>query len=95
MAPRWTRPFTQRCIALGPNPGFIGWAPLAELTQVPQETAVLAYPFGDGFTNMVVATSALVLGTLALGKIPYGAWVKFVTPLLLKSSAMRTATCSS
>jgi len=59
-------------------------SPLAELTQVPQETAVLAYQFGDGFTNMVVPTSALVMGTLALGKIPYGAWVKFVTPLLLK-----------
>jgi uncharacterized ion transporter superfamily protein YfcC len=59
-------------------------SPLAELTQVPQETAVLAYQFGDGFTNMVVPTSALVMGTLALGKIPYGAWVKFVMPLLLK-----------
>ena len=59
-------------------------SPLAELTQVPQETAVLAYQFGDGFTNMIVPTSALVMGTLALGKIPYGAWVKFVTPLLLK-----------
>ena len=45
---------------------------------------MLAYQFGDGFTNMVVPTSALVMGTLALGKIPYGAWVKFVTPLLLK-----------
>ena len=59
-------------------------SPLADLTQVPQETAVLAYQFGDGFTNMVVPTSALVMGTLALGKIPYGAWLKFVTPLLLK-----------
>lgn len=59
-------------------------SPLADLTQVPQETAVLAYQFGDGFTNMVVPTSALVMGTLALGKIPYGAWLKFVTPLLVK-----------
>jgi uncharacterized ion transporter superfamily protein YfcC len=59
-------------------------SPLAELTQVPQETAVLAYQFGDGFTNMVVPTSALVMGTLALGKIPYGAWVRFVMPLLAK-----------
>jgi len=59
-------------------------SPLATLTGVPQQTAVLAYQFGDGFTNMVVPTSALVMGTLALGKIPYGAWVRFVTPLLLK-----------
>jgi uncharacterized ion transporter superfamily protein YfcC len=59
-------------------------SPLAELTGVSQQTAVLAYQFGDGFTNMVIPTSALVVGTLALGKIPYVQWVKFVMPLLVK-----------
>jgi len=66
-------------------------SPLAEITGVPQQTAVLAYQFGDGFTNMVVPTSALVVGTLALGKIPYVQWVKFVTPLLLKLFALAAA----
>ena len=55
---------------------------------VPQQTAVLAYQFGDGFTNMIVPTSALVMGALALGKIPYGAWIRFVGPLLLKLFAL-------
>jgi len=59
-------------------------SPLATLTGVPQQVAVLAYQFGDGFTNMVVPTSALVMGTLALGRIPYTRWVRFVAPLLLK-----------
>ena len=59
-------------------------SPLATLTDVPQQTAVLAYQFGDGFTNMVIPTNALVMGTLALGGIPYGRWVRFVTPLLVK-----------
>jgi uncharacterized ion transporter superfamily protein YfcC len=63
-------------------------SPLASVTGVPQQTAVLAYQFGDGFTNMVIPTSALVMGALALGKIPYGAWVRFVTPLLLKIFAL-------
>ncbi len=63
-------------------------SPLATLTGVPQQTAVLAYQFGDGFTNMIVPTSALVMGALALGKVPYGAWFKFVTPLLLKIFAL-------
>ena len=63
-------------------------SPLATLTGVPQQTAVLAYQFGDGFTNMIVPTSALVMGALALGKIPYGAWVRFVGPLLLKLFAL-------
>ncbi len=63
-------------------------SPLATLTGVPQQTAVLAYQFGDGFTNMIVPTSALVMGALALGRIPYGAWVRFVGPLLLKLFAL-------
>jgi uncharacterized ion transporter superfamily protein YfcC len=63
-------------------------SPLATLTDVPQQTAVIAYQFGDGFTNMVVPTSALVMGALALGRIPYGAWVRFVVPLLLKLFAL-------
>jgi uncharacterized ion transporter superfamily protein YfcC len=54
-------------------------SPLATLTGVPQQTAVLA---------MIVPTSALVMGALALGKIPYGAWVRFVGPLLLKLFAL-------
>lgn len=63
-------------------------SPLATLTDVPQQTAVLAYQFGDGFTNMIVPTSALVMGALALGKVPYAAWFRFVGPLLLKLFAL-------
>jgi uncharacterized ion transporter superfamily protein YfcC len=63
-------------------------SPLATLTGVPQQVAVLAYQFGEGFTNMVVPTSALVMGALALGKVPYTAWVRFVGPLLLKIFAL-------
>jgi hypothetical protein len=63
-------------------------SPLATLTGVPQQTAVIAYQFGDGFTNMIVPTSALVMGALALGRIPYGAWVRFIAPLLAKLFAL-------
>jgi len=63
-------------------------SPLATLTGVPQPTAVLAYQFGDGFTNMIIPTNALVMGALVLGRIPYSAWVKFVGPLLLKIFAL-------
>jgi uncharacterized ion transporter superfamily protein YfcC len=59
-------------------------SPLATLTGVPQQVAVLAFQFGDGFTNMIVPTSALVMGALALGKVPYVAWFRFVAPLMLK-----------
>ncbi len=59
-------------------------APLSDLTGVSRQTAVLAYQFGDGFTNMIVPTNALLMGMLALGRIPYQRWFRFVIPLLIK-----------
>jgi uncharacterized ion transporter superfamily protein YfcC len=56
----------------------------ATLTGVPQQTAVLAFQFGDGFTNMFVPTSALLMGGLALGRVPYIAWLRFIMPLMIK-----------
>lgn len=66
-------------------------SPLATLTDVPQQTAVLAFQFGDGFTNMIVPTSALVVGALALGKVPYAAWFRFIGPLMIKILIMAAA----
>ena len=59
-------------------------APLADLTGVSRQTAVLAYQFGDGFTNMLVPTNAVLIGVLALAQVPYHRWVRFVWPLLVK-----------
>ena len=59
-------------------------APLADLTGVSRQVAVLAYQFGDGFTNMIVPTNAVLMGILAIGQIPYHRWVRFVVPLLVK-----------
>ena len=59
-------------------------APLADLTGLTRQTAVLACQFGDGFTNMLVPTNALLMGMLALGRIPYQRWLAFVVPLLAK-----------
>lgn len=59
-------------------------APLADLTGVSRQTAVLAYQFGDGFTNMIVPTNALLMGMLALGRVPYPRWARFIVPLLVK-----------
>ncbi|MCR9246045.1 MAG: TIGR00366 family protein [bacterium] len=59
-------------------------APLADLTGVSRQTAVLAYQTGDGFMNMIVPTNALLMGMLALGRVPYGRWVRFIVPLLVQ-----------
>ncbi|MCE2542716.1 MAG: YfcC family protein [Acidobacteria bacterium] len=53
-------------------------APLADLTGVTRQTAVLAYQFGDGFTNMIVPTNAVLMGILGLGRIPYASWARLL-----------------
>jgi len=58
--------------------------PIADLSGISRQIAVLAYQFGDGFTNMIVPTNAVLMGILGIGKIPYDRWFKFIFPLILK-----------
>jgi uncharacterized ion transporter superfamily protein YfcC len=58
--------------------------PIADLSGISRQIAVLAYQFGDGFTNMVVPTNAVLMGILGIGRIPYDKWFKFIFPLILK-----------
>jgi uncharacterized ion transporter superfamily protein YfcC len=58
--------------------------PLADLTGVSRQAAVLAYQIGDGFTNMVVPTNALLMGMLGLARVPFQRWLRFIVPLLAK-----------
>jgi len=59
-------------------------APIADLTGVSRQIAVLAYQFGDGFTNMLVPTNAVLMGILGIAGIPYDRWFKFIIPLMIK-----------
>ena len=57
--------------------------PLADIVGISRQTAVLAYQFGDGFTNSIIPTSAALMGVLAMGKMPYERWFKFIWPLMV------------
>jgi uncharacterized ion transporter superfamily protein YfcC len=59
-------------------------APLADLVGVSRQAAVLAYQFGDGFTNILVPTNAVLIGILAIGGVPYERWLRFVLPFMVK-----------
>ena len=59
-------------------------APLSDLVGVTRQTAVLAYHMGDGFTNTIVPTNAVLMGMLGLGHIGYQRWLRFILPFLLK-----------
>jgi uncharacterized ion transporter superfamily protein YfcC len=56
-------------------------APLADLSGITRQTLVLAYQLGAGFTSMIIPTSGVTVGTLALAKIPYERWVRWHWPL--------------
>jgi uncharacterized ion transporter superfamily protein YfcC len=63
-------------------------APLSDLVGVTRQTAVLAYHMGDGFTNTIVPTNAVLMGMLGLGHIAYERWLRFILPFLLKMYAI-------
>ena len=56
--------------------------PLADLTGVTRQCAVLAFQLGDGITNSCNPTSSNMNGYLSLAKISYPQWLKFITPLI-------------
>jgi uncharacterized ion transporter superfamily protein YfcC len=58
-------------------------APLADLSGITRQTAVLAYQFGDGFTNMIIPTSGVTVGTLAMARIPFAKWARWHLPMQL------------
>jgi uncharacterized ion transporter superfamily protein YfcC len=57
-------------------------APLSDLIGISRQTMILAYQFGDGWTNMCIPTSAVLLGAIGMAKIPFQRWFKFILPLM-------------
>jgi uncharacterized ion transporter superfamily protein YfcC len=58
-------------------------APLGDLVGVTRQTTVLAYQFGDGFSNVFTPTQGYFMAGLALIKVPWDRWVRFMWPLEL------------
>jgi uncharacterized ion transporter superfamily protein YfcC len=59
-------------------------APLGDVVGVTRQVAVLAFQFGDGFSNMILPTNIILMAILGVAGIPYARWLRFATPLLLK-----------
>ena len=58
-------------------------APLSDLIGMTRQTAIFAFTCGDGFSNMIIPTSGILMAVLSLAKVPYVKWVKFVLPIFL------------
>jgi len=55
-------------------------APLADLIGVTRQVAVLAFQLGDGLTNLLVPTSAALMGCLGAAHIEWLRWVRVMLP---------------
>ena len=61
-------------------------APFSDLIGLSRQATILAFQFGDGFTNMITPTSGVLIGCLGMARIPYHkwfSWVKFFILILL------------
>ena len=59
-------------------------APLADIVGINRQVAVLAFQFGDGFSNILIPTQYVLIGILAMAGIPYDRWLRFVLPFMIK-----------
>jgi uncharacterized ion transporter superfamily protein YfcC len=63
-------------------------APLARFLHVPEEAVVTAYQSASGVMNLFIPTSAVVMGGLAIARVPYDRYLRWVWPLLLVLSVL-------
>jgi uncharacterized ion transporter superfamily protein YfcC len=57
-------------------------APLADFANVPRDIVVTAFQSASGVVNLITPTSAVVMGGLALAKVRYDQYLRFVLPLV-------------
>ena len=58
-------------------------APLGDLAGVDRALIVTAYQSANGLINLITPTSAVVMGGLALGRVDFVKWLRFVLPLVI------------
>ncbi len=58
-------------------------APFSDMIGVSRQATVLAFQFGDGFTNMITPCSGVLMAVLSVAKIPYEKWFKWVWKFIL------------
>ena len=58
-------------------------APFSDLIGVSRQATVLAFQFGDGFTNMITPCSGVLMAVLSVARIPYEKWFKWVWKFIL------------
>lgn len=58
-------------------------APFSDIIGVSRQATVLAFQFGDGFTNMITPCSGVLMAVLSVARIPYEKWFRWIWKFIL------------
>ena len=58
-------------------------APFSDVIGISRQATVMAFQFGDGFTNMITPTSGVLIGVLGVARIPYDVWAKWIFKMII------------
>lgn len=58
-------------------------APFSDMIGLSRQATVLAFQFGDGFTNMITPCSGVLMAVLSVARIPYEKWFKIIWRFIL------------
>ena len=70
-------------------------APLSDIVGLTRQVAVLAFQLGDGLTNIIIPTSASLIGCLGVTKIDWFVWARFIWRFMLLLAAVAMAFISA
>ena len=65
--------------------------PMAQLFGIPEQLCIVAFAFGDGFSNVFYPTNAALLIALGLVNVSYGKWVRFSWQFQLSNLLLTSA----
>ena len=58
-------------------------APFSDVIGISRQATVMAFQFGDGFTNLITPTSGVLIGVLGVARIPYNIWFKWIYKMII------------
>jgi uncharacterized ion transporter superfamily protein YfcC len=58
-------------------------APFSDMIGLSRQATVLAFQFGDGFTNMITPCSGVLMAVLSVARIQYAKWLRWVWKFIL------------
>lgn len=57
--------------------------PMADLLGISRQTMIFAYQLGNGLTTVILPTSSVTLGVLAVSWVPYRIWARWILPQVM------------